>query len=97
MSILASGLGSEGPKFESPIGGACGITTMAHWFPLDPMGRMLLWSYPDRKTTSVVSPYLFFLLKKKKKRPICTIPYTIQYRDTNNIYWMIFEQRKLIL
>ena len=73
MSILSSTLGFESrngkhlglnptTSAHDPLVTLWGwITIMAHWFLLDPTGRMLLWSRLDKKATLV---YHFFLIKK---------------------------------
>jgi hypothetical protein len=41
---------------------------MAHQFPLDPAGKVLLWSRPGREATLVAPSYPIFFIKKKKKK-----------------------------
>jgi hypothetical protein len=40
---------------------------MAHQFPLDPAGRVLLWSRSGREATLVAPSYPIYFIKKKKK------------------------------
>jgi hypothetical protein len=40
---------------------------MAHQFPLDPAGRVLLKSRPGRETSLVAPSYPMIFIKKKKK------------------------------